>query len=360
MLKIIGIALIGILAISEIIIFILIKAKLLPGDIKTEVADIERKVIIWGKTIPGNSKKSKLQDMNIDYNETNPILAHIKFTSALVNKDYKDEEQIIDTFTYLYEIKAGYEKETYEDEPYIIPYLVQNSKIAVIVVPGGGYGFKSMDGDKNEGQKIAKSLNKNGINAFVLHYRSNPYEYPIPILDLQRVIRYLRYHSEEYNIDKDKISLMGFSAGGNMIATFINKLQGKDMFPSDYEKDDIDRIDDYVLSAGMIYPALSYRANVPMLFCSFKSKDVKNEHKRNMLLDKTDLYADFNSSDIKQFIVYGTKDAMVGMEETKKYIKIAQDNKTNVKCIEAKNQPHGMSQKYYMEEYIKWINDIMT
>lgn len=326
------------------------------GIISKEVADYEKRINIWNK-VAGNSNKIKLDYMDIDY-KSNIITSTITFTEAIIGNKYEDREKDIDTFTYFYEIKGGYEKETYEDEPYIIPYLVKESDIAVIIIPGGGFGYKSMDGSTVEGKEVAETLNKNGINAFVLHYRTNPYEYPIPYLDLQRAIRYLRYNSDIFHINKDKITLIGYSAGGNMVGMHINKLMGKDFFPKGYEKDDIDKIDDKIVVASMIYPAISFNQNIPMLFALFNSEDVKNETKRLELLKQMDLPENFNSNNIKQFISYGTLDAMVGIKETEKYIDIAKKHNTNMTVIVAKNQIHGYEQKYYIDDYIKWIKKI--
>ena len=252
------------------------------------VADIERKVEIWGEEVAGNHSGSKLDDMNIKGNP-NRLLATFKFIGNIVGEDYQNNEAAIDTFTYVHEIEGGYEKSTYEDEPYLIPYTVSNSDSAVIVIPGGGYGFKEMDGGTTEGKDIAESLNKAGINAFVLHYRSNPYEWPIPQLDVQRAVRYLRYHANDYGIHPNKIGLIGFSAGGFQTGSFINLIQGEKRLPKNYQLDAIDAVDDQVASAAMIYPALTYRYNIPMLFASFDDKVVRDPEEREELLLKTDL-----------------------------------------------------------------------
>lgn len=92
----------------------------------------------------------------------------------------------------------------------MIPHVVKNSDEAVIVVSDGSFGFKSMDRGTSEGKDIAKPFNENEISAFVLHY-----------------------HANAYHLDPAKIGLIGFSAGGNEIGTFINLVQGKDIFPDD-------------------------------------------------------------------------------------------------------------------------------
>ncbi len=315
------------------------------------------RIEIW-ENAAGNNGRSKLDEMNINRHGSR-LLSSILFASSIVNDRYSDAERKVDTFTYLYEIQGGFESDTFDDIPYLVPYLVDGSDAAVIVIPGGGFGFKSIDGATGEGADVARTLNENGINAFVLHYRSNPYEYPIPYLDVQRAVRYLRYNSGNLNIDPDKISLIGFSAGGNVIGTFINIIQGNDFFPSDYKPDVIDSSDDGICSAAMIYPALSFRNNVPMLFCLFDDDEVRNRGRRAELLEMTDLYLHIDSQDVPQFIAYGTRDRMVGMDETLNYINYAEDLGCDVTVLEAKGQDHNFGQDIYMEQYLQWLKGMI-
>ncbi len=110
----------------------------------------------------------------------------------------------------------------------------------------------------------------------------------------------------------------------------------------------------------MIYPALSFRYNVPMLFCVFPANEVRNENTRDKLLEKTDLWRHINSQNVKQFIVYGTMDGMVGMDETKNYIAHAKGNGCDIMSVEAAGQDHGVQQKYYMDDYLAWIKNIFA
>lgn len=339
--------------ITLIVGIFIIMSNLLKPD---EVADYGQRVEIW-ETVAGNSTRSKLDDMNIDYNKKNLLFATLKFANVIVNDNYADEEQAIDTFTYLYEIKEGFEKETYEDEPYLIPYNIENAKGAVIVIPGGGYGYKSIDGTTGEGKDVALALNEQGYSAFVLHYRSNPYEYPIPQLDVQRAVRYLRANASSYGFAADKIALIGFSAGGNQVGTYINVIMGNDFFPNGYVSDKTDQIDDSVCAVGMIYPALRYDNNVPMLFSSFDADTVRDENERKELLEKLDLSKHFDSSNIPQLVAYGTKDEMVGMDGAKEYISAAKKAKANIVEVVAEGQDHGFKPDYYMEQFVKLLED---
>lgn len=105
---------------------------------------------------------------------------------------------------------------TEEDCPAIVPYLLEGSgHAAVIVCPGGGYEMLA----DHEGEPIARWLNGIGISAFVLRYRVAPYAYPCALLDLQRAIRTVRHGAERFGIDPSRVGVLGFSAGGHLVST---------------------------------------------------------------------------------------------------------------------------------------------
>ncbi len=92
---------------------------------------------------------------------------------------------------------------------------------SVIICPGGGYKILAAS---HEGADVARELNKWGITAFVLKYRipndTTMQDKSIgPLQDAQRAIQVVREHSAEWNLDPDKIGIMGFSAGGHLAAS---------------------------------------------------------------------------------------------------------------------------------------------
>jgi acetyl esterase/lipase len=107
-----------------------------------------------------------------------------------------------------------------EDRPAISVYLPENEdaeRTAVIICPGGAYQGLAND---HEGLQVAKWLNSIGIVGIVLRYRLGPkYHHPIPMLDIQRAIRTVRYYAQEWRINPDCIGVWGFSAGGHLAAT---------------------------------------------------------------------------------------------------------------------------------------------
>ena len=109
------------------------------------------------------------------------------------------EEQIVD--------EAG-------ERPYLEPYLVEGATRAIIVLPGGGYEMKA----DHEGGPIAQWLNEQGISAFVLQYRLTPKHRATPLEDGQAAVRYVRAHAVDYGLRRDRIGILGFSAGGHLAA----------------------------------------------------------------------------------------------------------------------------------------------
>jgi acetyl esterase/lipase len=92
----------------------------------------------------------------------------------------------------------------------------ENSKYAAILVcPGGGYYVQA----PHEGQPFAQLFAMNGMVGVVLTYRVFPDRYPGAYSDACRAIRMLRKNADKYNIDTDRIGIMGFSAGGHLAST---------------------------------------------------------------------------------------------------------------------------------------------
>ncbi|MCU9614811.1 alpha/beta hydrolase [Caldibacillus lycopersici] len=138
-----------------------------------------------------------------------------------------------------------------EDRPTLIPYLINKKEKhgAIIVCPGGGYGFRA----DHEGEPVANWLNSIGISAFVLHYRVAPYRHPAPLVDAQRAIRTVRFYAEEWNIDPNKIGILGFSAGGHLASTAATLFDKKWSDPLD----DIDLVSSRPNLAVLCYPVIS-------------------------------------------------------------------------------------------------------
>lgn len=114
--------------------------------------------------------------------------------------------------------------------------LSKNPRIAILICPGGGYRYLSWE---KEGVKPAKFFNSNGIDVFVLHYRVNDemqrgHGYPAQYNDANKALNYIHNHADSFHIQKNRIGIMGFSAGGHLAATIstLNPLNPKSFTPS--------------------------------------------------------------------------------------------------------------------------------
>ncbi len=97
----------------------------------------------------------------------------------------------------------------------------ENNGGAVLICPSGGYHHLTYD---LGGFQLAKWFNTIGMNAFVLIYRlpNSPdltERQKAPLQDAQRAMRIIRANAENWHIQKDKIGVMGTSAGGHLAAT---------------------------------------------------------------------------------------------------------------------------------------------
>ena len=110
---------------------------------------------------------------------------------------------------------------------YLDTYVTYNTsgtlRPAVLILPGGGYHGVSL----REGEPIALAFMAKGYNAFVLQYRVGEVGdvYPRQLIDASRAILHIRENAEKYAIIRNKVSVLGFSAGGHLagsLATMHN------------------------------------------------------------------------------------------------------------------------------------------
>ena len=87
----------------------------------------------------------------------------------------------------------------------------------MVILPGGGYAHLA---GNLEGRQIADWFTARGFRAFVLSYRlsSNGYLLPVPLIDARRAVQTVRSRARDYQINPNRIVIIGFSAGGHLAA----------------------------------------------------------------------------------------------------------------------------------------------
>jgi acetyl esterase/lipase len=103
----------------------------------------------------------------------------------------------------------------------VYPPVGNNTGAAIVVFPGGGYSILAID---LEGTEVCDWLTSRGITCVLLKYRvpcvkSGPYrDCRTALEDAQRTLGLVRFRAAQWHIDPHKIGVLGFSAGGHMVA----------------------------------------------------------------------------------------------------------------------------------------------
>lgn len=117
----------------------------------------------------------------------------------------------------------------------------KNTGVAVVVFPGGGFEGLAID---LEGTEVCDWLNSKGITCVLLKYRvpSLPYDWhckcrpanhvvsKLALEDAQRTLGLVRFHAGEWHINPHKIGVLGFSAGGYLVAEISTDFE-KRLYP---------------------------------------------------------------------------------------------------------------------------------
>lgn len=102
-----------------------------------------------------------------------------------------------------------------------VPTVASAKRTAVIIFPGGGY---SITASGHEGIAVAKAFNEMGVTAILIKYRMPDDATMVnkeigPLQDAQQAILTVRENAAQWNIDPNKIGVIGFSAGGHLAST---------------------------------------------------------------------------------------------------------------------------------------------
>ncbi len=219
------------------------------------------------------------------------------------------------------------------DIPTLTPYFPEKGKAtgaAIIVCPGGGYSHLA----EHEGRPVAEWLNTLGITAFVLKYRLGPrYQHPAPLQDAARAIRTVRARAAEWQIDPQRIGILGFSAGGHVASTIGTHFDaGK---PGD--SDLIERVSSRPDLMILIYPVITMKE-----FTHAGSKRLLLGE--NPAADLVTLLS--NEEQVKKetppaFLVHSASDAAVPVENSLRFVEALRKAGVPFELHVYERGPHG-------------------
>jgi acetyl esterase/lipase len=247
--------------------------------------------------------------------------------------------------------------------PEISVYLPTNRNLsgrAMLVIPGGGYWKVTYSW---EGTDVAKWLNANGIAAIVLKYRLPKLEFDkvldkSPLLDANRAMRIIRANADEWNIDKNKIGVIGFSAGGHLASSLATHYDEEQIGIIDSLSGISSRPDFTVL----MYPVITMNKEFAE---SGSRKNLLGDNPSEELVEYYSNEKQVTSSTPPTFIVHASDDNVVPVKNSLFFFEALQKNKVKTEMHIYETGGHGFALannndklKTWRELLLLWLRNL--
>ncbi len=219
---------------------------------------------------------------------------------------------------------------------------------AVIICPGGGYSVIVYEG---EGISTAKEMAANGIAAFVLKYRlpgsSADDGKNLPLKDTQKAIKFIREKASKWNINSEKIGVMGFSAGGHLASTLATHYR-----PIIDNPENTSLRPDFQI---LVYPVISMQDSLTHLGTrnQLLGKNPDAEDIRNF---SSELQVDSNTP--PAYITHATDDLVVDVDNSIFYFEKLRHHNVPVEMHIYQKGNHGFifNHESWTEPLLQWMN----
>jgi acetyl esterase/lipase len=220
---------------------------------------------------------------------------------------------------------------------------------AVLVCPGGGYYVQA----PHEGLPFARLFSLYGIVGVVLTYRVNPDRYPAAYSDATRAMRILRRDAGKYNIDPDKIGIMGFSAGGHLASTVAVQ-------PELFKNPEDDLVSKFSARPDRVilgYPVISFIDNFTH---SGSAKSLLGENPDPAMLKQLTNYLHITPQSPPAFLFHNADDEGVPAENSLRYAEACIKNKVPVELQVYPRGGHGVGMATELPGLKNWTLDLMN
>lgn len=236
-----------------------------------------------------------------------------------------------------------------------LPKKTKLNKAAVIIFPGGGYQHLAID---KEGTKVAEWFNSLGIAAIVVKYRL-PSDKIMknknigPLQDAQEAVRYVRQNASKYNIDANKIGILGFSAGGHLASTLATHYDDK-IYESSSK---VSARPDFSL---LIYPVISMQNDI-----THKGSQISllGENPSQELRDSFSNEKRINAQTPPTFLVHATDDTTVLPENSINFYLALKNNGVPAELHIYEKGGHGFglgvkdTSKFWTRDCEEWLKN---
>lgn len=243
-----------------------------------------------------------------------------------------------------------------EENPTITVYRPrQPNGTAIVICPGGGYGGLAI---QPEGHGIAKWLNKHGIVGIVLKYRLPNGRTDVPLRDATRALRMARFHSKEWGIDRSKVGVMGFSAGGHLASTVATQFTTGD--PK--HQDPYERMSARPDFAILIYPVISMGEHTH----AGSKRNLLGKNPTPELVKSMSSHLRVTSETPPTFLAHAADDKPVPPINSKLFFDALVAKKVKSKYLKLANGGHGLngykgpSWDAWQKQSLEWIDEILN
>ena len=173
---------------------------------------------------------------------------------------------------------------------------------AMLVIPGGGYGWCS----EREGEPIAMQYVAQGFNSYCLFYSvGEKAKYPNPVLEAVMAVLYIRQTADKSTTDSNKISGIGFSAGGHLLGMLVTAYNNKEIRDVLGDKVDKARLDAAIFSYAVILTDNTHKGSIQNITGGDKS-----------LIPVADIVKNLNANSTPAFIWTTVDDCTVPSESS--------------------------------------------
>ncbi len=216
-----------------------------------------------------------------------------------------------------------------------IPAVDRPNGTAVIVCPGGGYGFLSND---REGIQYATWLSHLGITAFILKSRLMEYGHPAPLQDVLRAVRIVRSRAAEFKINPARLGVIGSSAGGHLAAsagTLFNHPDGK----TGAALDAVSARPDFLI---LLYPVISMVDGVAH---EGSRQHLLGDHRTSEMLALASLENQVTAATPPTLLIHTQEDTSVPAENSIRFFQALTRAKVPAELYLFERGTHGMGMK---------------
>ena len=233
------------------------------------------------------------------------------------------------------EVANGVEWITFVSETrmYMYPSISQNkSGTSVLICPGGGYGGLAAE---KEGAEIARWFNSIGVTAFVLYYRMPFGNHRVPLKDAKVAMQIIRKNAKEWKLNKNRIGIIGFSAGGHLAATL----------GTHYDKEN------KPLFMALIYPVISFR---PVFFPGGTCKNLLGENPAEDLIKFYSNELHVTKQTPPTFLVHALNDDVVEPFHSQAFADLLKVKKVKHKLVLYNQGGHGFGMRPQKVDADNW------